>query len=114
MMDILFLEFNEDYPVTLWKDRTRKTIEDSKDDHFYFDQRIDEKAMRVHQENDPLTKDIPDKNVTENGELSDESLMLLPNRVFAFVMKNRKFGEAFFTLDSHTFAFDRLIIQQQF
>lgn len=92
MMDTLYREFNEDYPVTVWKDRSRREVEDQKTERHFFDLRVDEKMMELRREKDPLTKDVPDKIVAEDGQLDEESLMLLPNRVFAFVMKNRKFG----------------------
>lgn len=94
-------EFTENYPVILWKDRTRKIKLDSKYERCYLDWRIDEKAMDLQAENDPLAKDFQDDTIIAGGELSKEGLMLLPNRVFAFVMKNRKFGEAFSALYRH-------------
>jgi len=94
MMNTLYREFDEEYPVTYWRDRNRKKAVFTKLDRHYFDQRIDEIITEEKREKDCLTKDIPDKSATEEGELSEEYLILLPNRVFAFVMKNRKFGEA--------------------
>ena len=86
-------ELHEDYPNRWWKDRARMKIKTKKNDLIYYDPHIDKKLMEACVEKDELTKSSPDSAVEKGGELSDEHLMLLPNRVFAFVMKNRKFGK---------------------
>ena len=102
MMNVLNREFKEDYPVSFWKDRDRKTLDYLKEDAIYFDRRIDRLMMEVGAEKDGLAKDVPDKSLEDDGKLGDEHLMLLPNRAFAFVMKNRKFGKPLLYSISHS------------
>ena len=42
---------------------------------------------------DGLIMDGPEKVLYDDGEFGDEHIILLPGRVFAFVLRNRKFGK---------------------
>ena len=88
-------EFTEDYPTSFWKDVDGKDLDRSETDHIYYDRRIDLKITEEYEKTDGLIKDDPEKSVFENGGFGDEHLILLPNRVFAFALKNRKFGKLY-------------------
>ena len=81
----------EDYPTSYWKDSARKLLDEQFDDDIYGDGHIDTNLMGDYIERDPLLRDYQ-KNSAANDALDESHLMLLPNRVFAFVMKSRKWG----------------------
>ena len=94
MMPTAPRETQENYPTAYWKDLDQRQLDHYGDDHFYLDRRIDIKLMEDYTEHDQLLKDVPDKDLTEKGKLREIDLILLPNRVFAFVLRNRKFGKS--------------------
>lgn len=79
-------EFLEDYPTCYWIDGN---FNESHDD-IYEDMHIDIKLMEEHIARDPLLREDPHTLLTGIFEWNENHLVLLPNRVFAFVMKNRK------------------------
>ena len=93
----------EDFPIYFYKDIHKLKVDSSDMDTIYVDTPIDEKMRELEKEQDALAKDMPDKIVEEDGELGDEHLMLLPNRVYAFVMKFRQFGEYLYHIYSNVF-----------
>lgn len=92
MKSIFMREFSEDYPIYYWSEGRQSKLIRKEDEYCYIDRRIDEKMMESVREQDELIRDFPDKALEEDWKLGDEHLILLPNRVFAFVMKYRKFG----------------------
>ncbi len=86
-------ELSEDYPTSFWKDSHRKVLDEECDDELYEDEHIDSKLLEDYIECDPLLRDHPQTSPAANGDFDENHLILLPNRVFAFVMKNRKWGE---------------------
>lgn len=85
-------ELFEDYPTSYWKDSYRKVLDEERDDEIYEDMHIDTKLMEEYTQHDPLRRDHPQTVPTRNGDLDEKYLVLLPNRVFAFVMKTRKWS----------------------
>ena len=83
-------ELLEDYPTSYWKDSYGKVLDEELDDEIYEDMHIDTKLMEEYIEHDPLLRDHPQTSPTGNADLDEKYLVLLPNRVFAFVMKTRK------------------------
>ena len=92
MKSILRREFSENFPIYYWSEGRRPEVVRKQLEYYYIDRRVDEKMMEVARGQDGLVKDIPDKALEEDWKLGDEHLILLPNRVYAFVMKFRKFG----------------------
>lgn len=88
--DLALGEVSEDYPTSYWKDRARKLLDEQIEDDIYDDEHIDTKMMEDYIARDPLY--IDDDRSAVNDALDESHLMLLPNRVFAFVMKSRKWG----------------------
>ena len=85
-------EFSEDYPTSYWKDSAHKLLDYQMEDDIYGDGHIDTKLMEEYVERDTLLRDYMHRRSTVNDALDESHLMLLPNRVFAFVMKSRKWG----------------------
>ena len=84
--------FSEDYDTSYWQDRARKRLDYQIEDDIYDDGDIDTKLMEEYVERDPLQTGYLHKRSNANDALDESHLMLLPNRVFAFVMKSRKWG----------------------
>ena len=51
------------------------------------------KYTKAYRKTDGLIMDSAEKIVYEEGAFGDEHTILLPARVFAFVLRNRKFGK---------------------
>ena len=87
-------ELQEDYVTNFWTDPNRKELYKSVDDIITYDWAIDDTLSEEQRSHDKLMENGREVVLTEHSELSDEHLILLPNRVFAFVLRNRKFGNA--------------------
>ena len=85
-------EFQEDYVTSFWTDLDHKELYKSVYEDTFHDWGIDIKLSNEQRSHDKLAENRRGVIFTEHSELSDEHLMLLPNRVFAFVLRNRKFG----------------------
>ena len=85
-------EFDEDYVTNFWTDANRKELYKSIDDDIAYDWHVDDKLSEEQRSHDKLMENRRQVILTEHSELSDEHLILLPNRAFAFVLRNRKFG----------------------
>ncbi len=85
-------ECHEDYLTNFWTDMSRKELYKSLYDFIYNDSIIDIRLSDEQRLHDKLMENRRDRTFTEHSQLSDEHLILLPNRVFAFVLRNRKFG----------------------
>ena len=90
-INIALAEFQESYDTSFWSDLNRKVLHVSSSDHIYRDCNIDFKLTEEQRLHDTIMRNKRDI-LYEHSELSDEHLILLPNRVFAFVLRNRKFG----------------------
>ena len=86
-------ELSEDYPTCYWRDSDRNVLDEACDDEIYEDEHIDIKLSEDYIESDSILRDHPQKSAASQGDLNEDHLILLPNRVFAFLMKNRKWGE---------------------
>ena len=86
-------ELSEDYPTSYWKDSNQKVLDHVIFDLIYHDEHIDTKLMDEYIESDPLVRDHEQISSAENYAIDENDLVLLPNRVFAFVMKNRNWGK---------------------
>ena len=86
-------ELLEDYPTAYWKDSDRKVLDEEYDDEIYFDDHIDAKVLEKYVEGDAFLRDQEQTASSGDLVLDEEQLILLPNRVFGFLMKNRKWGK---------------------
>ena len=85
-------ELEEDYHTKYWEDMNCKELYTALEDYISPEDHIDTARSAEQRSKDTLMENRRAKNLTEHSELSNEHLMLLPNRVFAFVLRNRKFG----------------------
>ena len=86
-------ELSEEYPTAYWRDSDRKALDDEIDDEIYEDEHIDNKLLEKFVESDTLLKDQYSIKPTVDLVLDEDYLILLPNRVFAFLLRNRKWGK---------------------
>ena len=85
-------ELVEDYPTSYWKDSARRVLDYKSADKIYDDLHVDTKLMEDYIERDPLLREHSQISRAGSGEFGEDHLILLPNRVFAFVMKTRRWG----------------------
>ena len=85
-------ELAEEYPTAYWKDRDLTEIDHYEGDPVHSDPKTDEDMLEAVILSDPILKAAADQNLNENIELREEDLILLPSRVYAYVLKHRKFG----------------------
>lgn len=91
-------EFSEKYPTSYWKDSYRRVLDEECDDEVYDDYHIDTKLTAKYMERDHLLREHPTTRLSPTGELGEDHLILLPDRDFAFVMKNRNWGKPILSL----------------
>ncbi|KAM0799544.1 hypothetical protein BDR22DRAFT_890137 [Usnea florida] len=85
-------ELVENYPTSYWKDSDRRVLDSQSDDVIYYDLHVDIKLMEDYVERDALVKEPSRTSRAAKGEFGEDHLVLLPNRIFAFVMRNRKWA----------------------
>lgn len=83
-------EWTEKYPTSYWKDSDWKILDKKSDDRIYEDVIIDARLIEEWREQDPLLRKDPWTKSAGKVDFDKDYLILLPNRVFAFVMKSRK------------------------
>ena len=86
-------EMVERYPTCYWSDKAWKISSRDSDDEIYNDLHIDTKLMEEYKENDPLLRGHSQIGSAGSCGLGEDHLVLLPNRVFAFVMNSRRWGK---------------------
>ena len=86
-------EVVERYPTCYWSDKAWKIFSRDSDDEIYNDLHVDTKLMEEYKENDPLLGGHSQNGSAGSCGLGEDYLVLLPNRVFAFVMKSRRWGK---------------------
>lgn len=84
-------DLSEDYNSFNWKRRIRHVSK--RVDEIYYDGHIDTKLKGKLSKRDRLLREASYTDNYTDHKLDDEYLILLPNRVFAFVMKSRKWGK---------------------
>ena len=91
--DIAPGEIVEKYPTSFWSDNAWKISSRDSDDEIYNDLHVDTKMMEEYKKNDSLLSGHSQNGNAGNCGLGEDHLVLLPNRVFGFVMKNRRWGK---------------------
>ena len=86
-------EFEEHYPTTYWTYLWHGEISHMLNDYILPDWHLDTMLSMDQRRHDILMdgRDIR-KSKVKHGDLTEDHLILFPNRVFAFVLRNRKFG----------------------
>ena len=86
-------EMVERYPTCYWSDEAWKIFSRDSDDEIYNDLHVDTKLMEEYKKNDPFLGGHSQSGSAGSDGLGEDNLVLLPNRVFAFVMKSRRWGK---------------------
>ena len=87
-------EINEDFPTSLWQDRNQRELNYSSNDFIYDDSVIDRALTDSFILEDPFIKHFAKNRIDDykhDSELSHNELVLLPNRAFAYLFRNREF-----------------------
>ena len=94
ILDIQELQyvFTEKFPTMFWKDPDHQNLERSEADRIYIDRDIDIMMSKDSERTDSVLQRRGEHSIIEYKDLPDIYRLLLPNRVFAFVLRNRKFG----------------------
>jgi hypothetical protein len=86
-------ELQEVLPVQYWDDADRIKMKRTEHDKVYDDCHIDEDAAMLFREQETIFEPIPSGQVSNEQSVPDNDVMLLPGRVFAFVLRTRTFGK---------------------
>ena len=86
-------EFQEDYPLRWWTDTKRAKLVSEWDEYTFEDRSIDEKMADELKSGDRVLKDLGSKGSFHYSDIPIVNRCLLPNRVFAFVLRLRRFGK---------------------
>ena len=85
----------EEYPLQIWKDHDQKDLDTSLDEYIYDDDHIDRELRSDYVAKDPFLTTYADRTDEDLGsadELTDRELMLLPNGVYAYILRSREFA----------------------
>ena len=91
-------ESEEAYPAAAWKGHDERYVSQRDLGLLFLDARVDEKLRDEYMAKSPLLSNDSDQqwqSLSVGDELNDDDLVLLPARVFAFVLRDRKFGTCF-------------------
>jgi hypothetical protein len=86
-------ELRETFPVHCWADSKRTKLARDDYDQVYNDYFIDRERSIVFRHNEAIFAPIPSGWISNEKMVPDGDMMLLPGRVFAFVLRTRSFGE---------------------
>ena len=85
-------ELQERYPVRFWHDHERSKLGSVEYDHIYDDYDIDEKISLAFKKNELIFKPFPSSWRSNASRVAEKDFLLLPGRMFAFVLRTRSFG----------------------
>jgi hypothetical protein len=89
-------ELQERYPVRYWNDRGRAKLVNTEHDHIYDDYHIDRESATTFRNNEQIFAPIPSGWLSNESMVPEKDVLLLPGRVFAFVLRTRTFGKSSF------------------
>jgi len=86
-------ELQETFPVQYWNDQGRAKLESSEYDQVYNDYFIDRERATIFRNNEQIFAPIPSGWLSNRSMIPEKDILLLPSRVFAFVLRTRTFGK---------------------
>ena len=86
-------ELLERYPVRYWNDRGRSKLSNMEYEHIYDDYDIDEKISLTFKSKEIIFAPIPSSWLGNASMVPEKDVILMPGRVFAFVLRTRSFGK---------------------
>lgn len=86
-------EFEDNYRVQYWKDEDHREEDHNAFDSVYLDSSIDVLLTDEYRSNDPILKHRLESRLIQSTELREKDLILLPERVFGFILKTDRYSE---------------------
>ena len=86
-------ELQERNPVRYWSDRAKGKLGYAEHDHVYDDNYIDNEAAMIFRNSEQIFEPIPSGWLINESMVPEKDLILMPGRVFAFVLRTRTFGK---------------------
>lgn len=80
-------EVEEAYPVKYWADDEYREHHHDSHDNIYFDIWVDYKLVDDHFDKSHILRDFRDSSPISSSQLCDEDLILLPERVFGYILR---------------------------
>ena len=87
-------ELQEKTPVRYWNDMTKGKLEHAEHDHIYDDYYIDNERATIFKNNEPIFEPVPSGWLINESMVPERDLLLMPGRVFAFILRTRTFGRS--------------------
>jgi hypothetical protein len=87
-------ELQERHPVRYWNDRGRTKLANTEHDHIYDDYHIDRESATTFRNKEQIFAPIPSGWLSNESMVPEKDVLLLPGRVFAFVLRTRAFGKS--------------------
>lgn len=87
-------ELLERHPVRYWNDHERAKLVNTEYDHIYDDYHIDRESATTFRNNEQIFAPIPSGSLSNESMVPEKDVLLLPGRVFAFVLRTRIFGKS--------------------
>jgi hypothetical protein len=87
-------ELQERYPVQYWNDHGRTKLMNREHDHIYDDYHIDRESTTTFRNNEQIFTPIPADWLSNESMVPEKDVLLLPGRVFGFVLRTRAFGKS--------------------
>ncbi|KAI9807713.1 MAG: hypothetical protein M1826_004541 [Phylliscum demangeonii] len=89
-------EFMEDYPITIWRERSQKEVHSHRSDNIFMDDTMDIRYGKMHLTTDPFLKSIAEidteTGVNNQDAVRQDDILLLPSRVIGYVLRDRKWA----------------------
>ena len=85
---------DEDYPINIWRDNDQKQLERTLDEIIFDDDFIEKESTLDYSSKDSFLSKYTERKKDDKdnvAELTDRELMLLPNTIYAYVLRNREF-----------------------
>ena len=86
-------ELQERCPIRYFSDHARTRIQRSEIDHIYDDYNIDRQRAFAFRNKEQIFAPIPSSMLSNESIIPEKDVLLLPDRVFAFVLRTRTFGK---------------------
>jgi hypothetical protein len=87
-------ELQETNPLRHWADHRRIKVKSTEYDQVYNDYFIDRERAMIFRDNEQIFAPIPSGWLSNESMIPEKDIVLLPSRIFAFVLRTRTFGES--------------------
>ena len=87
-------ELQETTPLQYWTDHRRDKVQSTEYDQVYNDYFIDRERAMIFRDNEQIFAPIPSGWLSNESMIPEKDIVLLPSRIFAFVLRTRTFGKS--------------------